>query len=311
MAKKSKFESALKSGHVQRGDDDRLQLKRLPFGIPNLDEALGGGIPWGSSILIVGPESTGKTILSQYAIAQAQKTERPLVLYLDTERTYDRDWWESSGVDPEKLFVVRAPTGEEIIDIATDALLDNEDIGMVVVDSLAGMPPSRIVAETAERQDIGSLARLVQLLYIKLTSVLEGRILIATNQLRENISGYAERYPGGQSQKYFSHIILRTRREGWLTEGDSAKNRIGFNMEVQVTKNKTAPPQGTVKIPFRFNSQMDLVSILIDEAIADGRIVQKLPYYQIGDEKILGKENLRRFVMENPDAIEGQEASDE
>ncbi|PSJ16140.1 ATPase domain-containing protein [Nitrosomonas supralitoralis] len=41
-----------------------LKNKRTPLGVTDLDEMLGGGLPCGSSILIVGPSGSGKTVLA-------------------------------------------------------------------------------------------------------------------------------------------------------------------------------------------------------------------------------------------------------
>jgi len=43
---------------------DSIKEQRVPMGIPNLDEMLGGGLPAGYSLLVVGPSGCGKTILA-------------------------------------------------------------------------------------------------------------------------------------------------------------------------------------------------------------------------------------------------------
>ena len=53
------------------------ELERLPSGLPNLDEMLGGGIDRGTSTLIMGPAGCGKSALStQYAVAAASRGEK-------------------------------------------------------------------------------------------------------------------------------------------------------------------------------------------------------------------------------------------
>lgn len=298
------FDKLLKSGQIVRGDDERLDVVRLPIGIKPLDEILGGGLPYGTCTMIVGPESTGKTILAQYIAAAVQKTERPHVLYLDAERSYDRSWWQTSGVDTAKLFVAQPMAGEQLIDLMIAAMKEDAELGLVILDSIAAMPPSMIVDNSAERSDVGSHARLVSKMYQKVVEHLPGRLFVATNQLRENIGGYEERYPGGNAPRYYNHVILRTRREGWIKDGEQ---RVGFNMEVTTRKNKTASPQQSCTLPFVFNSQLDLLSIRIDEAIAAGTIVQRTPYYTVTvdgkERKLLGKANLRNFLLENPQAL--------
>jgi circadian clock protein KaiC len=43
--------------------------RRADFGVPGLDEMLGGGIPVGDSVLLAGPSGSGKTVLSTQFIA--------------------------------------------------------------------------------------------------------------------------------------------------------------------------------------------------------------------------------------------------
>jgi len=57
-------------------------------GVPNLDEVLGGGLPRGALVLIVGPPGSGKTTLAnQMAFAAARAGRRVLILTALSEPT--------------------------------------------------------------------------------------------------------------------------------------------------------------------------------------------------------------------------------
>jgi circadian clock protein KaiC len=59
-----------------------------PTGIPNLDQVLGGGLPRGALVIIVGPPGSGKTTLAnQMAFAAAQAGHRAMVLAALSEPT--------------------------------------------------------------------------------------------------------------------------------------------------------------------------------------------------------------------------------
>lgn len=47
------------------------EIERFPLGIRNLDEGLEGGIPMGSWVVLTGVPGTGKTVLTQHAVASA------------------------------------------------------------------------------------------------------------------------------------------------------------------------------------------------------------------------------------------------
>ncbi len=62
----------------------RMPQERVPTGVEGLDQALGGGIPRGSVVLISGPSGSGKTVLAmKFAIEGANRGEK--VLYVSFE----------------------------------------------------------------------------------------------------------------------------------------------------------------------------------------------------------------------------------
>ncbi len=71
---------------VQPGDAARSPIeastgdKRVPMGIPGVDEMLGGGLPAGYSLLVVGPSGSGKTILSTEFLAEGVRRGEPGVI---------------------------------------------------------------------------------------------------------------------------------------------------------------------------------------------------------------------------------------
>jgi circadian clock protein KaiC len=54
--------------------------KRISMGIPGLDEMLGGGLPVGYALLVVGPAGSGKTIMANEFLAEGVRSGEPGVI---------------------------------------------------------------------------------------------------------------------------------------------------------------------------------------------------------------------------------------
>lgn len=292
-----------KSGLLKVGSDKELIVTRLKFGFPGLDEILGGGVPYGRNTMLVGPESAGKTLLAQVLASRQQADEKkPFVGLIDVERSYDPVWWAESGVDPEKLYVSQPATGEAAIEIIC-ALLAAPDVGMVILDSIAMMTPAYIAAHSAEDgAPMATLAHVCSLLFTKELPLLNGKIFLMINQVRDGMGPYAEEvYPGGRSVRHNAHVILRIRRDSWINEG---KQRIGYIMEIYARKNKTGVPQMSTKLPMLFKGQFDMLTAVVDEAVKRGLITLRGAYYTYEDQKIMGKQALYEYFRTNEEEFD-------
>ena len=87
-------------GAIMRlGESTGLHIQVIPTGSIALDLALGvGGIPRGRVTEIYGPESSGKTTISQHVIAQAQKAGG-VAAFIDVEHALDPSYAQKCGVD--------------------------------------------------------------------------------------------------------------------------------------------------------------------------------------------------------------------
>ena len=195
------------------------EADRIPTGWFPFDLATGGGFPMGGVSIVYGPESSLKSTLALRAIAQCQILKPHLkCAFLDLEGAYEPSWGKTLGVDNSKLVYALPDYAEQVVDI-TIALLEAEDIGIVVIDSLAAMAPENEVVSSAEKASVGGSGLIISKFCRKLTTAInqakrQGRypLVIAINQIRHKIGvmyGNPETMPGGFAFKFASKMTVR------------------------------------------------------------------------------------------------------
>jgi circadian clock protein KaiC len=157
---------------------DRVAIRRLPTGVPGLDQILGGGLPEFSFNLIAGTPGAGKTTLAQqimFALSGPDRSalyftvvgEPPLkMLRYQQQFTF----FDTARVDESIRYV---NLSQEVVNGTLDKLLERivqevekTNPRVVIVDSF------RTVAQAAERTQAGGLdlQYFVQQLAVRLTS---------------------------------------------------------------------------------------------------------------------------------------------
>lgn len=226
------------------GDMVNIQAERISTGISQLDEALGGGFPRGRMVELFGLPSSGKSLIAQLAIANAQKQGGECV-YLDAEGSFDPTFAEKLGVDTKKLVLVQSGIGEDMIDIMAKVL--SAEPAVIVVDSVGSMITRGEMEESVEKVFMAPKARLMSKGLPKLTALNKNTLIIFINQLRNVITtwgGGGNTTTGGMSLGFYSSIRLEIKKDKDLLYEDGKKtgNVIGQVAHFRVVKNKTAQP---------------------------------------------------------------------
>lgn len=142
---------------------------KLPTGIFALDLALNGGLPLNRLSCFKGLESGGKSSAAMNVAAigslicwRCFEFECTCSLphldlktfWCDVEGTFDHGWAEAIGMKPENYVVAYGDDGEQCADMVESAIRAT-DCGLVVVDSLAAMTPSKIIEGSSYNQYVG------------------------------------------------------------------------------------------------------------------------------------------------------------
>lgn len=264
---------------LYKGDNKRFIVNWISSGIPDLDAAMGGGFPRGRFAIITGPYSSLKTFLVQMLMKSALEAGMQ-VAYIDTERTYEPQWWAKVGIPLDKVYVAQPKHGEAAADLLL--ALAKADIDVICIDSLAALIPMEEADSDSSmlQKQMALQARLISKMIRMLLAIDHRSAVIFTNQLRDTIGGPApvDTMPGGRAQQFFASLILRTIRDQWIEEEG---RKVGFHLKVIVRKNKVGEPYKECMLPFRFRGEIDMTALLLDRAINNGLVKQTGPWFTL------------------------------
>jgi len=285
---------------LMRASDMKYEV--VSTGIPILDYILGGGIPRGRLIQVYGTFNSGKTLLSLKTIAAAQKRGEKCA-FIDTEKTYDKNWATKLGVNNKELYISEPSYGEEALDIM-ESLVVPDMFSIVVLDSIASLVPLVELESKMEDQQMGVAARMMNKALRKLIAVNKNTIIFMINQVREKIGilyGSPYTRPGGRGLDFISTIMIKVKRGQWI---EYKKKRIGHYVVCDITKSKVAPPQQTCSFPFYYDGSIDNAPQYIQVALDLGYIKSKSAgWYEYKGTKYHGIKKLRKEIMKNKDLI--------
>ena len=299
-----------KGSVMKMGDRPAIGIPTVSTGSLGLDIALGaGGLPYGRIVEIYGPESSGKTTLTLSAIAEAQKQGKTCA-FIDAEHALDPDYAGKLGVNIDDLLVSQPDTGEQALEIC-DMLVRSGAVDLVVIDSVAALVPRAEIEGEMGDSHMGLAARLMSQALRKLTGNIKRAncCVIFINQIRMKIGvmfGNPETTTGGNALKFYASVRLDIRRVGAIKKADEV---IGNETRVKVVKNKIAPPFKQVEFDILYGEGISRYGEIIDLGVKQRLIDKAGAWYSYGDERIgQGKDNVRKYLKENPELAEQLEA---
>lgn len=229
--------------------------RRMRTGIFELDLATGGGLPRGRATIVFGTEGAGKSNVSLNAIRECQRGGEVAVL-IDIEHSFDATWASYFGVDLDKLIVIKPAYGEEAVD-AIDGYLRADDVGLVVVDSIAVLTAAAEIEKSVEKFDVGTSSILLKRMCNKASMALAFQfrrghdpVLLLLNQRRFKIGvmfGDPEVMPGGETIRFLSSLTLRMSGKNKVDEKVHPEKPVWKETDVKIKKAKIAIYQSEFK----------------------------------------------------------------
>jgi len=300
----SQIEKQFGKGAIMKlGEAAHMNIEAIPTGALGLDIALGvGGLPRGRIVEIFGPESSGKTTVALHVIAEAQKMGGEAA-FIDAEHALDPVYAKALGVNIENLIVSQHDTGEQALEIA-EALVRSGAIDVIVIDSVAALVPKAEIDGEMGEQYVGLQARLMSQALRKLSGVISKSrtVAIFINQLREKVGvmfGSPEVTPGGRALKFYASVRMDVRRVETLKEGGEP---VGNRVKVKIVKNKVAPPFKEAEFDIIYGEGISKEGNILDIAVQLDIIKKSGAWFSYNDQRLgQGRENVKKFLKENPD----------
>lgn len=307
---------------IKASNSDHYHLW-IPSTFFALNYQMGGGIPYGKIMEIMGEESSGKSLIA-YNFAYATQQLGGQVIWIDAEQAWMNSWAEENGLDLEKVTVLNDTRIETISDAIADLaiyyrskLTHNEPI-LIVIDSIAALDSLEAIdskmadgkAEMGNRaKQIYKMFRIRNELFYRL-----GVSMICINQLRTKLgAGFGQdpnTTPGGAALKFYASIRLAFFSGKTLKIKQKGKERrAGKYVTVQMKKNKVSPPRETIsKAPIYFNPKFHTVGFdryyWLEESLEDAGVIEKRPggsYFYNGEKLCRGEDAFHKLLEEDKD----------
>lgn len=300
------------------------EYERIPFSSPRMNYCTYGGLPVGTLVEFFGEQHGGKTTTALDIVANYQQMNTgKMVLYCDCENTLDRVWASKIGVDLDNIYIIqpKAESAETIFQYILESI-NTDEIGLVVIDSLAAMVSQQELEKDAGEKTYGGISMALTRFSKKAEMACHKHrcTLIGINQMREVIGSMfpMEDTPGGKAWKHMCSVRLEFRRGKFLDDKGneltrSAENPHGNIVMVSMHKNKSCPPSRRVGFyTINYETGIDWVKDLVDVAIKFGYIDKAGAWFKFVDadtgevikDKIQGQANVYAAMNEDEKLFE-------
>lgn len=268
--KKLEGDFAKVASEMPRPSENVIQLKS-----PSFNWCVGNsGLTEGKAICFFGPESSGKSLLSQLCLVELQrKYPESIQILIDAEFSFNGDWFQKLGGDLDRLLVKQTNDPLEIFDwIENDVLemlQDGAPINGLMIDSVKSIRyPGDHKNKTTDITMGGSGAKYLGPALKGLLPIIR-RYNISTfliQQVYEEMDQYKKMnnpwvIPDGRALKHFCDYMLQVERvdkkDGRLEEGKTIAGgnfQVGHKVRVKGKKNRVGAPYRVAEFMLRYDT---------------------------------------------------------
>lgn len=300
---------------------------------PSLNWAVGnGGLVEGKVAVCFGPESGGKSLLAQLTMIEIQKKyPDSIVVYFDTEYSFNRDWFKQLGGDLSRAYVRQSNDPVKIFDYMWGEMLellqDGCPIKGIVIDSVRNIAyPKDIRKVSTDVIMGGSGANYLPAAFKRMVPIVRQYSILTmlVTQVGEELDMYKKAknpwtIPDGRALKHTADYMLQVEKldtkENIMEDGETIMGsaaQVGHKVRVKCKKNRTNAPNRIAEFWLRYDRGIvrqgeEIYELgkslgIVRHPINPATGKENNGYWQIGDkEPIKGEENTKNFVSVHPD----------
>ena len=294
-----------------------IETTKIPFTSSRLNYMTYGGVPRGRLIEFSGDEGGGKTTTALDICKNAQKIfqeefEEELsnsdatrkkyleargpkkVVYADCENTLDEEWAILLGVDIDSMYIIKPQTqaAEDIFQMVLD-MLETDEVGLVVIDSLGVMMSKQAYEKDIEEKTYGGIS--MPLTRFSEKAVMHCRkydcTILCINQMRDDMnSTYGGKITtGGRAWKHNCTLRMQFVKGEFLDENGkaltrSAESPCGNKVMVSILKTKTFKPnRRTGFYTLMYDCGIDEIADMVETAMKYGIVNKAGAWFTIVD----------------------------
>lgn len=300
---------------IHLGSNDK-SLERLSTRSLELDYITGGGLPRGKWSRFYGGFSSAKTLTCWNVVRSAQE-QGLTCCYYNVEKSFNKDYVESLGIDLDNLHVIEGTTIEGLV-TKLESLLGVSHVH--IIDSCSHAVSQDELNSSMEDWHRGLNARV----WGKALRRLENRfdryenLGIFVDQVRINMQTGSENPPGGKMMEHASSMTLHFRKGKWLfkdkngvltdtrTDGHSLSGDIeadGMEIVVRNDKSKAGVPFKAARLHLDFATRnFDQMFEIAKAAVYWDIVKSSGSWYVMPDgTKLQGKHKLREALANDAD----------
>jgi len=289
-------------------------LEYISTGNLALDLALEGGIAWGYVGEWVGKSASGKTLLLQMLLADAQKKYNAIGIWFDREKAFFKGRAEELGIDTDRVILIEPQEIVTVADCEAKAKeilpeIPSDEYKFIAIDSISAF------AKEGEKADMGKKAQALHNFFRTIIPMMDDRTsLNFTNQVTFKIGilfGDSSTTTGGEGPKYYSTYRLKLDNKKEIRNENEVV--VGNWIKTVILKTRLGPSFREIEFPFYYKDGIPYYGGLARMLASAGILTPKnkakfkaykshtLLYGKEGKEEEVDEFRIKEFLEKHPE----------